>query len=229
MKGQIVFWIFAVIGVGMLAGDAYYANSEWTFVQQAQKAQGTVLELVRHVSSGRNRSVTYAPRVRFILPDGSSHEFTSTMSSSDPDYSVGEPIKILYDPTKPDEAEVDSFFAIWGGPAILGFLGLTFAAIGAGSLFVIFRRRKYCAYLMQSGMRITATGGSVERDCSVRVNGQCAWRIVCEADYNGEHRTFKSDRLWKDPTEFVRDKQVTIAIDPANTKKYCVDTSFMPG
>lgn len=228
MKGHIVFWIFSVIGIGMLVGEAFYVNSEWTFVQQAQKAQGTVLELVRHVSSGRNRSVTYAPRIRFVLPDGSNHEFTSTMSSSNPGYSVGQPVKVLYNPAKPDEAEVDSLLAIWGGPAILGFLGLVFTAVGAGSLIMALRRKKYCAYLMRNGMKITATGGSVERDCSVRVNGQCAWRIVCEAEYNGERRIFKSDRLWKDPTEYVRDKQVTIAIDPANPKKYCVDTSFMP-
>lgn len=227
MKAKFVFWLFAFIGMVALAGTAYWVTVELDFVNRAQKSQGTVLELVRHVSSGSKRTVTYAPRVRFVLPDGSVHEFTSEMSSSDPGYTVGQPVKVLYDPAKPETAEIDSWFVIWFGPGILGFLGAVFFAVGGGSLVWAWRRKKYCAYLMRTGIRITATGGDVERDCSTRVNGQCAWRIVCEAEYNGERRTFKSDRLWKDPTEYVRDKQVVIALDPANPKKYCVDTSFI--
>jgi hypothetical protein len=106
---------------------------------------------------------------------------------------------------------------------------MVFFAVGGGSLMWGWRRKKYCANLLQTGIRIAATGGNVERDCRTKVNGQCAWRIVCEAEYNGERRVFKSDKLWSDPTEYVRDKQVTIAIDQANPRKYCVDTSFMPG
>ncbi len=228
MKGQFVFWLFSVLGILMLVGEGFYVKNEYSFVQRAKQTQGTVLELVRHVSSGSKRSVTYAPRVKFVLPDGTVHEFTSEMSSSNPGYAVGQPVKVLYDPAKPEEAEIDSWLAIWGGPAILGLLGVVFTAVGVGSLLSGWRRKRYCAQLLQSGIKITATGGTVERDCSVRVNRQCAWRLVCEAEYNGERRVFRSDRLWKDPTEFVRDKQVTIAIDPANPQKYCVDTSFMP-
>lgn len=228
MKANFVFWLFAAIGIGMLVGEGFYVRQEWSFVERAQKAQGIVTNIETHVSSGSRRSTTYAPHVKFTLPDGSVHEFTSGMSSSRSPYAVGQPVKVLYDPAKPEEAEIDSWLAIWGGPGILGILGIAFTAVGVGSLVLGWRRKRECARLLQSGIRITASGGRVERDCTVRVNRQCAWRIVCEADYNGEHRTFRSDRLWKDPTEYVRDKQVTIAVDPANPQKYCVDTSFMP-
>ncbi len=227
MKDKIIYIIFAIIGVGLLLGTGYWINQEREFVSRAQKSKGTVIELVKHTSSGKSRSVTYAPKVRFTLPDGSVHEFVSTMSSSKSSYAVGQPVNVLFDPAKPDTAEIDSMFVIWFGPGILGFLGLVFSGIGIGSLAMILKRRSYCKYLLQSGIKIPATGGKVERDCSMRINGQCAWRIVCEADYNGERRVFKSDRLWKDPTEKVRDRQVTIAIDPSNPKKYCVDLSFM--
>ncbi len=227
MKANIAFWIFAVIGIGMLVGEGYYIREEWSFIQRAKQTQGTVTGYETRTSSGRNRSTTYAPHIRFTLPDGTVHEFTSDMSSSGKSYGVGQPVKILYDPAKPEEAEIDGYMAIWGGPSILGLLAVVFTSVGAGSLIMGWRRKRYCSFLMQTGIKITATGGTVERDCSVRVNRQCAWRLVCEADYNGERRTFKSDRLWSDPTEAVRDKQVTIALDPRNPKKYCVDTSFI--
>lgn len=227
MKDKIVYIIFAIIGTGLLVGDAYTLRSQWSFVEHSQKAQGMVTQMVRKVSNRKNTSDTFAPQVRFVLPDGSVHEFTSEVSSAWKMYSVGQPVKVLYDPAKPDVAEIDGFLAIWTVPLILGILGVTFSGIGYISLAWIIRRKRFCAYLLQNGIKIPATGGRVERDCSMRINKQCAWRIVCEADYNGERRMFKSDRIWSNPTEKIRDKQVTIAIDPNDPKKYCVDLSVL--
>ncbi|MBI5654730.1 DUF3592 domain-containing protein [Candidatus Uhrbacteria bacterium] len=227
MANKFVFYLFSVVGIVALVGTGYWINHELSFINRSQKSQGMVLEMVRRVSTSKKSADTFAPRIKFTLPDGSSQEFTSTLSSSWKFYRVGQKVDVLYDPAQPDTAEINSFFALWVGPCILGFLGLTFSSIGIGSVVWAWRRRRYCAELMQRGVKITAIGGRIERDCTVRVNRQCAWRIVCEAEYNGERRTFKSDRLWKDPTDAVRDKQVTIAIDPADPKKYCVDTSFL--
>jgi hypothetical protein len=45
------------------------------------------------------------------------------VGSSPPAYEVGERVTILYDPTSPKEAKINSFGELWLWPLLLGILG----------------------------------------------------------------------------------------------------------
>ena len=38
-------------------------------------------------------------------------------------FDIGEAVAVLYDPSHPRDARIDSFFQLWFAPLILGFLG----------------------------------------------------------------------------------------------------------
>lgn len=134
MIATLVKYLFTLFGAVMLAGTFYLSRDTRAFLASAVRAEGTVIELVRSHK-------TYRPVIRFIDRRGQSVEFTSSAGSSPPSYAVGEKVAVLYLPEKPQNAEVDDFFVIWGGLIILGILGIVFFLIGAG-LFVAARRRQ---------------------------------------------------------------------------------------
>ena len=77
--------------------------------------------------------------MRFVTPAGEAVEFTGSVGSSPAAFEVGEAVAVLYDPADPQDARIDSFFQLWFGPLILGFLGLVFTAIGGGGVIAVLR------------------------------------------------------------------------------------------
>ena len=47
---------------------------------------------------------------------------------------VGEKVVVRYRPDRPGEAEVDSFFTLWGAASLFGVLGLVFLSVGIAAL-----------------------------------------------------------------------------------------------
>ena len=60
-----------------------------------------------------------------------------------------------------------------------------------------------------------------DRDYSVRVNRQYAWRVICELEEGGTVYRFRSDRLWEYPE--LNNEYVAVYRDPANPRCYYVD------
>lgn len=84
--------------------------------------------------SGSNRRVCSNPVVRFVTARGQVIEFTSHVSAS---YSVGDSVKVRYDPNNPCHARLDS---LWDRVAagvlnVLGLLAGLAVAVGGGVLF----------------------------------------------------------------------------------------------
>ena len=102
------------------------------FVQSAEHAEGTVIELVekRSTKTENNRtrtSITYSPVVEFSDYQEQRHEFHGT-SSSPPRYSVGDKVSVLYDRDHPNSASIDHWLDLYLGQFIIG-------VIAAGCLF----------------------------------------------------------------------------------------------
>jgi Protein of unknown function (DUF3592) len=55
---------------------------------------------------------------------------TSTISSSPAAFSVGESVRVRYDPANPEDARIHKFFEIWGATVIFGIVGAAFIAFG---------------------------------------------------------------------------------------------------
>jgi hypothetical protein len=134
--------IFLAVGLGLLSGGIYSFLSTRTFIGDAVSARGVVIDLEEHWDSGDN-SYTYYPRVRFQTENGDAHRFTGDVGSSPPAFDVGEAVQVLFDPSDPSAARIDSFMQLWFTSLILGGMGVVFSIVGGGSLFAFGHDEKH--------------------------------------------------------------------------------------
>jgi hypothetical protein len=126
---RLVFGIFLVIGLGLLAGSYFTFRHTRRFLQTAVPAPGVVVENIYKESGtinqrqgrllSRGPSGSYYPHIRFRTTDGHEIGFVSGTGSSPPSYSVNQPVTVLYDPLQPDKAFLNSFGSLWGAAIVL--------------------------------------------------------------------------------------------------------------
>jgi uncharacterized protein DUF3592 len=114
------------------------------FVHSSAIAEGKVLSLREVVShsddADQHESITYAPVFTFKAADGASYTVSSDTGSSPPGFAVGETVRVLYSPSNPPGARIDSFAQLWFTPMVFGGLGT--GAIAAGLLLLYLERRR---------------------------------------------------------------------------------------
>jgi hypothetical protein len=224
----IVKYAFSALGLAMLAGALFWYQSVTAFVAGASLAQGTVTELVRSQSGGD--SPTYRPVVRFNAADGQAVEFVSSAGSNPPSYSKGEKVEVFYKPSDPQKAMINGFFSLWGGPLIVGGMGAVFFLIGGGIWLFSRLRGQRDEYLRTRGTPIQTKFQNVELNRGLTVNGANPFRVVTQWQdpTTSELHVFRSNNLWFDPTDHIKQGQITVFIEGNNPKKYFVDLSFLP-
>jgi hypothetical protein len=114
---------FTAIG----AYEAYQTRAE---LHQSLRLPGTVIG---------NRSITehrdgveehaYQPEVSFRSPDGVIHHFADPAASLPPDYAVGAPVAVLYNPAAPQKMRIASWKRLWLVPSLLVVVGLLPGAV----------------------------------------------------------------------------------------------------
>ena len=97
------------------------------FVQRAEHAPGTVIDLSRETDS--EGEVTFYPVVRFTTAEGKEIEFKSSSGSSPPSQSEGDRVDVLYDPDDPNDARLSGIFDLWLFPIVSFALGAAFLAV----------------------------------------------------------------------------------------------------
>lgn len=103
-----------------------------SFLRTAVSAEGTVVRLDWRVDMRRVRpSSGYQAVVRFRKADGGTHEFVDDSGSDPPRYSIGEKVRVLYDPADPRNAKIDSFRSLWLAPVLALFAGVLILGIFA--------------------------------------------------------------------------------------------------
>ena len=136
-------WPYALVSLFFLAGPAMLGGAGYLVVETRRdiaagaSADGTVIDLI--VERDSDGDDIYYPRVRFMTAAGESVEFTGSVGSRPAAFDIGEAVAVLYDPAKPRNARIDSFFQLWFGPLILGFLGFVFTAVGGGAVIAFVR------------------------------------------------------------------------------------------
>jgi hypothetical protein len=126
--------IALVVGLGMfLLGLAILVGAVVVFLRQrrefanAIKGAGTVVELARRMGQ---RGYLYHPVVEFAAAPGQTVRFESSIGSSRAGYAVGAPVQVLYDPSAPEKAEIDSAMTRWFYPGCLLAMGAAFTLLG---------------------------------------------------------------------------------------------------
>ena len=123
--------IFLAVGVGLLISAARRFAARRMFLASSELAEGRVVGF-REAREGERTS--YFPRVELRTQSGRVARFESEAGSEQPEHAVGDAVRVRYRVDAPNEAEIDSFLALWGLPVSLGTLGAIFASLGAALL-----------------------------------------------------------------------------------------------
>jgi hypothetical protein len=124
-----------VVGVLLALITAFFWLHTHQFVVSAKNASGTVVDLpVRH---DKDRDVYYAV-FQFTDDKGAKHKAESLLSSSNRRYAICDTVPVLYDPSKPANAELNELWSIWLVPVYLGILAGLILLNGVG-LWALFR------------------------------------------------------------------------------------------
>ncbi len=109
----------------MLTVCAYLFASQYRFAQRAIRVKATVIAYDNQ-SEG---SSMYSPLFEFSF-NGVKRTYQSHVSSSSPEFEIGESVEILVDPNDPQSVLINTFLGRWLAFAILGFLGTLFTTLG---------------------------------------------------------------------------------------------------
>lgn len=114
-------WLEGLLGVGLLVLAATTWRSMQGFMQRAQPADGTVMEVKRRRRSQQNP--TFISTVRYPTAAGEQVEFSASHRRKQSLLSVGDTVPVLYDPTQPKRAYVKSFSQLWLASLLLAIFG----------------------------------------------------------------------------------------------------------
>lgn len=223
-----VTYITLIIGLAMVAGAAYWASRTSAFIDRAAVAVGKVIDLERSRSGD---SSSYHPVVKFRTAAGQERTFRSSTGTNPPSYRVGEAVEVLYSESEPSDARIRGFFSLWGGPLIVGGMGMLFMLLGGGIVYARRASTQRAIELRRGGRPVQTRFQSVEQNTGTKMNGRSPWRIVTQwkNPSTGEIHVFNSDDIWYDPTPHLQaGHELTVFIDRANPRRYYMDTSFLP-
>ncbi len=224
---DIIKYVFTFIGIAMLAGALYIYDDTRSFLSEAVRTEGTVVNFMQAYS---RRGITYAPVVHFVNRNNETVVFVSSTATNPPGYATGEKVEVLYFPAKPQEARINSFFSLWGGSVILGVMGSVFFLIGVGVTLVPMLKKRQGEYLKEQGRAIETDFQSVRVNNAIFVNGRNPYRVLTQwkDPSSSQVRVFESNDIWYDPTESIKSQRIRVFVDKNNPKKYYVDLSFLP-
>jgi hypothetical protein len=219
----ILGFIFALTGLIMLAVAIYSICTTFKFYSKGLKAQGQVTELNR-------RGHGAYPTVQFYTKEGELITFYGKTASSPPSFSVGEHVEVVYNPNNPAQAVIHSFMEKWFVFIIGIIFTMGFLPIGLFLLIKPLLSRKKAQWLRQHGNQVETVFSSIEENGAIEINGIHPFIIVSERfdSVNNILYQYKSDNLWYNPQEYIKDNKITVFVNPTNPKKYWMDTRFLP-
>lgn len=125
----ITGFVMSFLGVGFLIFGVVSSFGTISFLDEAERAEGTVtnLEERREQRGSRFRTATYAS-IDFTTQDGNPVEIEVETGWNLRVGQVGENVEVLYLENAPEDARVNSFLGIWEG-SVYGIVGAVFLLI----------------------------------------------------------------------------------------------------
>lgn len=122
--------VFAVVGLALTVGAAGMAIRQRLRHSTWIRVVGTVVgHRVRQVVRDGRRRTRYHPHVRFWA-NGREWVHESPLSASQPRRELGAPIKLLHDPTDPEQVCIDEFLEKHFASLLIGTIGVVFTGTG---------------------------------------------------------------------------------------------------
>jgi len=228
---KIAGGIFSVIGICALIGVVVSIISTNNFISDSEITNGRIIDIVTRTSRDSDGNTTRSryPVVQFEDKNGVTIEFESSSSTSG-GVSIGENIEVRYLPNNPKKAKISSsFMDVWGLSLFFGIFGVVFTGLGIPFFWLGIRDSINERNALRYSKEIKAKIKEVVQNTSISMNGRCPF--VIEAQWlnpeTNEVHVFKSKNFWYDPSEYLKE-DITVKLDPRNTKKYWMDVSFLP-
>jgi len=141
----IVLLMFGSIGAVMFIAGSVWGFKRWSLMRRGVEAVGVIVDSKESVSTesdsrGRAIGVSHAfhPVVQYSTPDGRRLSVTGTTGSGgSADFSLGDHVKVYYDPESPEDSVIATFSQAWLGPLGVGLFGFLFLVAGIGGFFLI--------------------------------------------------------------------------------------------
>jgi hypothetical protein len=137
LNATAVKMLFVGIGLSaLLVGLGWLGYSGW-LVARSRSAEGVVVGHAPDSTRGSDdlphSGLLYAPVVSFTTAAGRSVEFTSLEYVAHSRYPLGAAVPVLYDPSHPERAEIDTAETLWLAGTAWIVCGLACIAGGFGA------------------------------------------------------------------------------------------------
>lgn len=157
--------VFSLAGAALLAFAATAWQETRSFIANAERTRGTVVNLVTGSSS---MSAALMPVLRFNDREGNTVVFISQTGTNPPSWKIGDTAEVLYLPEKPEGARINDFFELWGGILVKSVIGLVFLLTAGGTTLFDTLQRQRERSLRRNGIPLDATLQSGPRNTSDR-------------------------------------------------------------
>ncbi|MDE6209667.1 MAG: DUF3592 domain-containing protein [Lachnospiraceae bacterium] len=221
IKKYIIYGIFMIIGIVILAVGVIYAYTKWEFKKNAVEISATIVDIQSGYDS--NGDKTYTTYVNYEY-DGVQYEYINLGYYSINMY-VGKEITLLCDPDNPYKIDLGSGIIIVS--VVLIVIGLAFIAFGFFS-FIMARKgiRRYKC--------VMAKVDYVEHNTNITSKERHPFIIHCTyTDMNtGKQYSFKSPNLWTDTDlsfVYYPGMMIPVYINGNNFNDYMIDTESLIG
>ena len=146
--------------------------------------------------------------------------YTTTGTSSDANWPVGSPYRIMVDPFNPYRTTDYILVILSGTFGVMAFVTLLAGFITWG---VMGRRERRREEILQYGLRTTAVVTELKQNRAVQVNGRHPWVAVvtCRHPSTREEMTLRSHMLWK--PSIAEGDTIDMAFDPMDERRYAMD------
>ena len=125
--------LFLVVGTMFLVVGLPLLVDTLQFLRSATRTQGRVIGYLEQETGDSRMSHVWHPQVEFEDQHGQRHTVTLRIGSDRKCYKEGFSLPILFDPTCPSDAKIDSFCHVWQFPLMFTVGGV----FGIGMAFVI--------------------------------------------------------------------------------------------
>lgn len=219
----LIFFIFGILGIVLLAVGAAILNSGIEFRKNAVETKAVITDIQTY---GSGDDVNHSVWVEYeydgkLYKDIRLNEYNSGMH-------VGKKITILVDPKNPQKVSTEYGLILAGGLLIL--MGVIFSCVGIIPTIVGIRKSSLQKKLIAEGRFIYAKVESITQNTSYRVNGRSPYVVYCtyQDEYRGVMYRFKSGNIWENPEYFLQPgSDIRIYVNGEDYSKYYVDVESM--
>ncbi|MET4141018.1 DUF3592 domain-containing protein [Pedobacter sp. UYP1] len=125
----MIYGVALIIGIILLGYALNALKKSITFVKNSTQTIGTVVELEKLSDSDGD---TYRPIFTFKTKENKKYTYSYSVSSSPPNWAVGDQIKFAYENDYPETAKLLSYSSIFKWPVRLLSFALPLIVLGAG-------------------------------------------------------------------------------------------------